>query len=646
MTLMLRGLGPPHVKFAQQIARGNLRQCCLHGDGNGRFGRRGSRRPFTAASAATCNRTRLYSNAPRSRASAPAYPSHYGPVGSNSPYRICRHQSTTPPGSPPAPQSPSPRSDNTTTSTAPLPRSDPAAATRKPRRLLFRTITVLLFLSVPFSYYFFFPRCHSSGHRRRHGTEILHPELFKPWVLVDRIPGSDPTRGATAKSAIFVFQPLGGGRRGGEGGWKEYWPRGVWSVELKQPDLMIARRYTPLPPLRELALAEQARLGGDEGTEPLVIETGSGTGGKSDEDELRFFIKLESQGEVSRWLFGLPVGTIVYLRGPGWEYEYPWWGKNGGNQKGMKNNTEEKQVGREEDIEEDTSPIPNRAIAFLAGGTGIAPALQVAASFFYPENRPTINTTTSPKPDSGTTTPSTVTPETSISIHWAVRKPGDIAPQIAQDLNTLTKIAELAKRKPEPSSARTATDSGTTITASSPWLSTPASPQPSPLPPVNLTLTPWAHIDSFNTFITPHDIEHALGLSSSPLSSSPSSASLSLLSRVASLLSFLSASSPSPHPPSPLPQRPSSSMKPKENYILLSGPEGFISYLAGEKGPDGASQGRVGGMLRGLIGKWMEEEEEEEEKEDREKEKKKIVGPKVEGRQMKIPSSRWFIWKL
>ena len=87
-----------------------------------------------------------------------------------------------------------------------------------------------------------------------------------------------------------------------------------------QPELQIARSYTPLPPI--------------EGTEP---------------EHVRLFVRQEPQGEVSTFLHKISRGTIVNLRGPRVEYEIP------------------------EDVDE---------ILFLAGGTGIAPALQVAHTLF------------------------------------------------------------------------------------------------------------------------------------------------------------------------------------------------------------------------------------------------------------------------
>jgi cytochrome-b5 reductase len=96
----------------------------------------------------------------------------------------------------------------------------------------------------------------------------------------------------------------------------ESWRRGPWSVEIKQPQLQIARSYTPLPPHEE--------------DEP---------------GDLRFLIRRERKGEMSGYLWGLKEGDTMWLRGPKQEYE----------------------------LGEDISDV-----VFVAGGTGIAPALQIA----------------------------------------------------------------------------------------------------------------------------------------------------------------------------------------------------------------------------------------------------------------------------
>ncbi|TGZ83116.1 hypothetical protein EX30DRAFT_394352 [Ascodesmis nigricans] len=87
------------------------------------------------------------------------------------------------------------------------------------------------------------------------------------------------------------------------------------SIELKQPSLQIARHYTPLP------------------------------GSADDATTLRLFIKKEPGGEMSRYLLSLHEGADVFVRGPHEEW----------------------------DLE-----VRKKRVLFLAGGTGIAPALQAA----------------------------------------------------------------------------------------------------------------------------------------------------------------------------------------------------------------------------------------------------------------------------
>lgn len=102
------------------------------------------------------------------------------------------------------------------------------------------------------------------------------------------------------------------------------WEHGLWSVEIKQPQLQIARSYTPLPP----------PPGEDE------RELAGGV--------LRFYVRRHGGGEVSGYLSRLRAGDRVELRGPHLGFDV-------GGRLGA--------AGR---------------VVFLAGGTGIAPALQVA----------------------------------------------------------------------------------------------------------------------------------------------------------------------------------------------------------------------------------------------------------------------------
>ncbi|KAI4693863.1 uncharacterized protein J4E84_002439 [Alternaria hordeiaustralica] len=142
----------------------------------------------------------------------------------------------------------------------------------------------------------------------------LNPHTFTPYTLVDKQPVS-------STSAIFTLRNSNG--VSDTESVKEVWKRSIWSVQIKQPQLQIARAYTPLPPLP-----------------PDVHKNG-----ENEPEDMRLLIRQEQGGEVSTYLHRLPEQSTVELRGPNTELELP------------------------RDIIE---------VVFLAGGTGIAPAMQVA----------------------------------------------------------------------------------------------------------------------------------------------------------------------------------------------------------------------------------------------------------------------------
>ncbi|KAL7625385.1 hypothetical protein AAE478_004603 [Parahypoxylon ruwenzoriense] len=112
------------------------------------------------------------------------------------------------------------------------------------------------------------------------------------------------------------------------------WEHGLWSVEIKQPQLQIARHYTPLPPLSP--------------SSPLTSD-GNANANEA-EQELRFLVRRVDGGEMSTYLSKLRVGDRVWLRGPHSGF----------------------------DVARRLGHPQRRSVVFLAGGTGIAPALQVA----------------------------------------------------------------------------------------------------------------------------------------------------------------------------------------------------------------------------------------------------------------------------
>ncbi|KAH7392971.1 hypothetical protein BKA66DRAFT_457311 [Pyrenochaeta sp. MPI-SDFR-AT-0127] len=141
----------------------------------------------------------------------------------------------------------------------------------------------------------------------------LNPHTFTPYTLVDK-------QSVSSTSAIFTLRNRDGPSESESV--KEVWKRSVWSVQIKQPQLQIARAYTPLPPLL----------------------SGKRKGVDAPRD-IRLLIRQEEGGEVSTYLHRLPEEATIELRGPHTEIELP------------------------HDIKE---------VIFLAGGTGIAPAMQVA----------------------------------------------------------------------------------------------------------------------------------------------------------------------------------------------------------------------------------------------------------------------------
>ena len=121
------------------------------------------------------------------------------------------------------------------------------------------------------------------------------------------------------------------------------WQHGLWSIEVKQPQLQIARDYTPLPDVGDA----NAKRGDD------------------DDIEIRIFVRTIPGGEVSRYLSQRVVGSTIDVRGPRLSFD-------------VLSRLASREGG-------DAAPTPTglasqKQVVILAGGTGIATALQAAAS--------------------------------------------------------------------------------------------------------------------------------------------------------------------------------------------------------------------------------------------------------------------------
>ncbi|TWU72102.1 mitochondrial peripheral inner membrane protein [Metarhizium rileyi] len=145
--------------------------------------------------------------------------------------------------------------------------------------------------------------------------KALNSDTFTPYTITSREPIS-PT------SVIFTISPQQHGPSlpyllPGSTAWR--YP--LWSVEFKQPEVQIARHYTPLPPA---------------------------DGDKTQDGTLSFYIRAVGGGEMSNYLNRQGVGCHVHLRGPHTGLDIL--GRLGGRNK----------------------------VVFLAGGTGVVPGMQVA----------------------------------------------------------------------------------------------------------------------------------------------------------------------------------------------------------------------------------------------------------------------------
>lgn len=112
------------------------------------------------------------------------------------------------------------------------------------------------------------------------------------------------------------------------------WRHPLWSVEFKQPEVQIARHYTPLPPL--------------QGEDPA-------------DGRLRFYVRAVGGGEMSNYLSRLGVGRDVWLRGPHTGFDVL------------------RRLGS------------RRHVVFLAGGTGLVPGMQVAKAVLDGSDETTVS---------------------------------------------------------------------------------------------------------------------------------------------------------------------------------------------------------------------------------------------------------------
>lgn len=267
------------------------------------------------------------------------------------------------------------------------------------------------------------------------------------------------------------------------------WTIGVWSVQIKQPQLQIARSYTPLPPLPKQSLSTTYN--------PNI-------------ENIRILIR-RTAGEIPRYLHSLPVGAPVELRGPFEEYV--------------------------------VSPDNVEAIVFVAGGTGIAPALQIAHALRISRSNQ------ESKPDG----------KANMQILWASRKREDCAGAVIDTTHskpTGFRLGLLGGKRPK---ADLPTRQPEALQLSGPIVTQLQSLSDQEVD-ANLKVKTRYFVDEERSFIQRDDVQRAMQES-------------------------LAATN--------------NSSRTGRRILLVSGPDGFISYIAGPKLlQQGVEvQGPVGGLL-------------------------------------------------
>ncbi|GKT40737.1 cytochrome c mitochondrial import factor cyc2 [Colletotrichum spaethianum] len=313
----------------------------------------------------------------------------------------------------------------------------------------------------------------------------------------------------------------------------------LWCIEVKQPQIQVAREYTPLPPSP-----------GSEGG-----------------DTLRFYVRAVRGGEVSTYLSRLSppsadggVGDTVELRGPHGEFDLS------------------SRLGQRGD-----------RVVFLAGGTGIASALQAAHAVLPLPGAP------------------------SMTIFWAVRSRDEVQ-QGGEALRT--KPPQTAPWWSwNPFSKRPADNFGSDIRAEA---LTAEAKDPSPVSRELLALKEKfgdrldirVVIDQEGTTVRDSDLAAALTQPGSKRLSDPSLPSTHAVEgcKFHSQTAHIGMVDGAPNAGKRSLFKPddcactSGKAAPGKNVFVVSGPEGFVQAYAGAKlwRDGGQLQGPVGGMLGAL----------------------------------------------
>ncbi|KAK6334969.1 mitochondrial Homoaconitase [Orbilia javanica] len=164
----------------------------------------------------------------------------------------------------------------------------------------------------------------------------INPYSFTPHVITSTTPLS-PTSSLITLSPKQPSTPP-------PSFWAIINSEGLWSVQIKQPQLQIQREYTPLP---------ETLVNGGAGDDQAAKGKGRRDRDVNPDNQLTIFVRAVDGGEVSPYLLSRKPGDVVEVRGPVVTYTF---------------RPEEVSSEQEKDI---------RNVVFIAGGTGVSPAIQL-----------------------------------------------------------------------------------------------------------------------------------------------------------------------------------------------------------------------------------------------------------------------------
>lgn len=151
----------------------------------------------------------------------------------------------------------------------------------------------------------------------------------------------------------------------------------IWSVEIKQPQIMVLRSYTPLP--LYFMKSERTRSGEKD---PVLRVIDNDAEDYDKGGVMTFYIKRYEDGEVSRYIVNKEVGDEIDVRGPHVEYKFPHHPlKQLHERPGFRDLPSKVEAESLLETIKKENGVPDfDNLAFYAAGTGIAPILQVLFS--------------------------------------------------------------------------------------------------------------------------------------------------------------------------------------------------------------------------------------------------------------------------